>query len=131
LRIEIGIPDVSLRIKYFVVRRRVRPRQFVNRVKDLCGFAFRTWQGLQREFKRVGRAEVDRTEVFPKVNLPRRRWSQRSLGRTHPRMQDRRVVRMPGHPLDNGGQLISVETREQDSLLLVAVDTSADLEFLF
>src|SRR3989442_15311978 len=46
-------------------------------------------------------------------------------------MQDRRVVRMPRHPLDDGGELISVETREQDSLQRVAIDTSAELEFLF
>src|SRR5439155_1738969 len=49
----------------------------------------------------------------------------------HPRMQDRRVVRMPRHSLDDQGHLISIETREQNSLQRVAIDTSAELELLF
>ena len=106
------------------MRRCIRSRQVVGRVDHLGRLAFGPRQCLQREFKSVGGTQVNRAEVFTKSDLSGRRRACGPLGRTHPGMHGRRVVRMHGHPLDHLGHLIGAETREQDSLQRVAIDAT-------
>ena len=46
LRAEIGIPNVSLRVGYGVMRQRFRTRQIVFRHNDLSRLSFGSRQGL-------------------------------------------------------------------------------------